>query len=78
MRTCVFALASQDRSDGLSNVGRRQHCQRYLVKQRLKRVVVPPIDDGYLNRQVSQRFGSIQAGKTAAHDDDSGAMVRGA
>jgi hypothetical protein len=69
-------LASEDGSNGLRNVGWRQHSQRYLVKQRLKSVVVPPIEDGYLNWQVSQRFGSIQASKPPTNDDHTGAVVR--
>ena len=45
-------LAAQDGADGLCDIGRRKHRQRHLVKQRLKGVVVAPVDDGYVHRQV--------------------------
>ena len=43
------ALMAQDGADGLGNVGGREHGQRHLIKQRLKEIMIAPIDQGYIN-----------------------------
>ena len=65
------ALVAQDGADGLSDVGRRKHCQRDLIEQRLKGVVIAAIDYGDVDRQACEPFCSVKAGKARADDDHS-------
>ena len=65
-------LAAQDGADGLGDVGRREHSQRHLVKQRLEGVMVAPIYHGYVHRQTGQSFGRVKAGKASADDHHAG------
>jgi hypothetical protein len=64
------ALAAQDGTDGLRDIGRRKYCQRYLVKKRLKDVMVAPVEHGDVDSQVGKTFGCVQAGKPGADDND--------
>ena len=63
---------AQDGADGLGDVGRRKHGQRHLVEQRLKSVVVAAVDDSDVDGQMREPLGRVQAGESAADDDDAG------
>ena len=70
------ALVAQDGADGLGNVGRRQHRQRHLVKQRLKGVMVAAIDHGDVDLQARDPFGRMDPRKACADDNDTGTAGR--
>ena len=43
------ALMAQNGADGLGNIGGREHSQRHLIKQRLKEIVIAPVDQRHIN-----------------------------
>ncbi len=71
-----IALMAQDGADGLGNVGGRQHRQRHLIEQGLEEVMIAAVDQGYIDGQVRQPGGGVQAGKASADDDHAGPAAR--
>ncbi len=76
MSTSVLGWLAQDGADGLGDVGRGEDGEGHLVEQRLKGVVVAAVDEGDVDGQLGQAFGGVDAGKTAADDDDARACGR--
>ena len=62
------ALVAQDGADGLGDVGRRKHRERHLVEQRLKQMMIAPVDHGDIDRQVRQARGRVEAGEASTDD----------
>ena len=63
-------MIAQNRTNRPCNLRRRQHRQRNLVQQRLKRVIVLAVDHGNVDRQVGQSLCRMNAAKAASKDDD--------
>ena len=63
-------LRPQDMPDRPGHVRRRQRRGGHLVEQRLKAVMVLPVDKGDVGRRAAQRAGSRQAAKACADDDN--------
>src|SRR5581483_3318832 len=61
-------LVPQNRTDRLCNVGRRKHSQGHLIEKRLKEMVIPAIDNRYIDVEMGQRPRRMDAGEPAAHD----------
>jgi hypothetical protein len=61
---------AQNAADGLGDVGRRKHGKRDLIKQWLKDVMVAAVDEGDVDREVSEPFGCVEPGESATDDDD--------
>ena len=55
-----------------------KHRQRHLIKQGLKEVMIAAVDHGYIDGQVREAGGRVQAGKASADDDHAGTAARGA
>ena len=49
-----YSAGAAECPDRLRNVRRRKHRQRHLVKQRLKQVIVAPVEHRHVHRQVRQ------------------------
>ena len=47
-----IALIAQQVPNGRGNFGRGQHGRRHLIQQRLKQVMIRPIDQHYFDRDV--------------------------
>ena len=62
-------LAAQNPPDGRGNVTRRQPGRGHLVKERLKHVVVAPVDEGHPHWGPPQRPRRIKPRKTAPNDN---------
>ena len=62
-------LPRENTADRSGDVGRRQGRGRDLVQQRLKQMMVAPIDERDPNRRPPERPRRTQAGETAADDD---------
>ena len=54
----------------MSNVSRRQHGERYLVKQRLKSVMIATVDNGYIYRKIAQRHRRVESTKSRTDNND--------
>src|ERR1700686_1119184 len=67
---CIPLLA-QDSADRGSNLTWCQYRRCHLIKQRLKEVVVGPVDHNNFGRGISQSPGGGQPAETAADDHDS-------
>jgi hypothetical protein len=67
-RISLFLQKSTDRRRYLS---RRQHGCRHLIEQRLKEVVIRPINDKDFRVRVPQRFCGRKPCKPGAYDHDS-------
>ena len=67
---------AQDGADGLGDVGGREHGQRHLIKQRLKEVVIAPVDQRHIDGQVRETFGRVETGEASADDDYAGTARR--
>ena len=57
-------------ADRPSNFGRRKRRRRDLIKQRLKKVVVPLIDHGDINGCSLQILHGLKSAETRADNDD--------
>src|SRR5215469_8470872 len=57
-------------ADRLSDIARGQASSRNLIEQRLKQVMIGPIDECDIGTLVSQSFCGIQPSKPAANDHD--------
>ncbi len=62
-------LLAQDGADGLGDIGRGQDGERHLIEQGLERVMIAPIDDGHIHRELGESDGCVKATKAAAYDD---------
>ena len=60
----------QDAADRRGDIGGRERRGRHLVEQRLKEVVVAPVDDGHTQRSARKPLGGGKAAEPCAHDDD--------
>lgn len=54
----------------MGDVGRREHGGSHLVEQRLKQVVVDPVDESYRHGLSGQGFGGIQPAETSPDNDN--------
>src|SRR4029077_20663959 len=63
-------LVPQYSTDWRTDLGRTQHRCRHLIKQRLKQVVICPIDQDITRRRVVESFGSSQTTETSAYNHD--------
>ena len=59
-------LAPHRRADRRADVGRRKRGGRDLVEERLKDVVVPPVDDRHRDRRPGERLRGGEAAEAAA------------
>ena len=57
-------MLAQNPADRRGNVGRGKRRGRDLIKQRLKEMIIGPVDHGHLHRLVGQALGRLQATKT--------------
>ncbi len=71
---CV-ALAPDQASNRPGDVGRRQPSRRHLVKQRLKEVMVLPVDQGDVRRRLGEPLRDSEAGEASADDDYARALT---
>ena len=62
-------LVTQDRANGLCDVGWGEYSERHLVEQRLKGVVVASIDNCHIDGQVPQPKGGVDTCKSCTHND---------
>ena len=66
-------LAAQNGADGLGDVRRGEHGEGYLVKQRLKGVVVAAVNYRYVDGEPCKAVSGVDAGKATADDNHAGA-----
>ncbi len=71
---CV-ALAPDQATNRSSDVGRRQPGGRHLIEQRLKEVMVLPVDQGDVRRRFGKPLRDSEAGEASAHDDHARALT---
>src|SRR4029079_3269434 len=64
---CI-SMSSQYFADWRTHLRRREYCGRYLVKKRLKNMMVRPVNENDFDRRFPQGFGRSQPAKTAADD----------
>jgi hypothetical protein len=72
---CIVLLP-QDMPDRPGNLRRRQRSGRDLIEQRLKAVVVLPIDQGHVDGRARQCLRRHEAAEARADDDDLGTLLR--
>src|SRR5690606_6593791 len=63
-------LMPKNPPDRCGDIARRQSRRRHLIEQRLKHVVVAPVDQQDLGGGLSESLGRGQAAETTADDDD--------
>src|SRR5882724_2479786 len=63
----VFLLP-QNSADWRTHLGWREHRGRYLIKKRLKHVMVRSVNENDFDRRFAKGFGRSQTTKTAADD----------
>ena len=68
-------LMTEDPADRRRDVAGRQPGRRDLIEERLKDVVVAPVDEQNIDRRVTKCFCGVEPAETAADDDD--ARTRG-
>jgi hypothetical protein len=71
-------LFAHDGSDRNSDLARRQARHRDLVEQRLKQVVVLPVDQGDVDIGLGQRTSTRQAAESTAYDHNMFTLAHGA
>src|SRR5437899_7204895 len=64
---CIF-MSSQHFADWRTHLRRREHGGRYLVKKRLKNMMVRSVNENDFDRRLAKGFGRSQTTKTAADD----------
>jgi hypothetical protein len=69
-------LPPEDPANGRRDVARRQPGGRDLIEQRLKHVVIAPIQDRDLYRLSSQRTRRVQAAEAAADNQHTGHLFQ--
>ena len=62
-------LVTQDRANGLCDVGWGEYSERHLVEQRLKGVVVASIENCHIDGHVPQPTGGVDTCKSCTHND---------
>lgn len=70
-------LARQDRANRPGDVGRCEPGRRDLIQQRLKQVIVLPVDEHDIGACPGERLRGEQAAETRADNDDAGGHSRG-
>src|SRR4029077_7010981 len=63
-----ISMSSQYFADWRTHLRRREYCGRYLVKKRLKNMMVRPINENDFDRRIAKGFSRSQTTKTAADD----------
>jgi hypothetical protein len=63
-------LVPKDVADRRSDVPLGENPRRELIEQRLKQVVIRPVDDGDLDIGAAQRFRGKESAESAADDHD--------
>src|ERR1700734_3218359 len=63
-------MPGENATDGLGDVRGREDGEGYLVKKRLKDVVVAAVNDGEIDGQFAQRAGCVDSCEASADDDD--------
>jgi len=69
-------LLSQHVPDGPGDLGRRQRRGRHLVQQRLKAMMILPIDDDHVDGNPAERLRGFEATEACTHDDDPRTLLR--
>ena len=64
-------LVAQNRPDRLRDVGRRQHRQRHLVEQRLKKMMIASVHHRHIHVQMRQPSRRVNPAKPSAHNHHS-------
>src|SRR5207244_6251787 len=64
---CIF-MSSQYFADWRTHLRRREYGCRYLIKKRLKNMMVRPVNENDFDRRFAKGFGRSQATKSAADD----------
>jgi hypothetical protein len=64
-----IALAPEQMTDRRGDVARRQRGRRHLIEQRLKEMMIRPVDHRDADRRVPQGARGGQSSEAAAHDD---------
>ena len=67
--TSVFEVA-QDAPDRRGDIRGRKRRGRNFVKERLKKMVIGPVDNGDADRFVAELFRRFKATKAGSHDHD--------
>jgi hypothetical protein len=70
-----IGLAAQDAADGRRDIGGREARRRHLIEQRLEQIVVAPVDDGHIDRNLGQGLRGGQAAKSCPQDHHAMAPV---
>jgi hypothetical protein len=68
----ALPLVREDRSHRPGDIGRRQRAGGDLVEQRLKAVMVHPIDERDANRRPRHRLCGLEPAETRANNDNAG------
>ncbi len=68
-------LVAKNPPDRGGDVGGRQAGGSHLIEQRLKQMIIVPIDHDHVERRIPQRLGGGKARKTCADDHDALAML---
>jgi hypothetical protein len=63
-------MMPQNRSDRSSDLAGGEAGSRHLIEERLKGMMIFPIDDGHAYRCASQRLGSAQPPEARSHNHD--------
>ena len=61
---------AEDAADGSCDVGRRKRRGRDLIQERLKQVVICPIDHGHTHRFSTKHLGCFETAETGANNHD--------
>src|SRR5215472_6881911 len=68
-------LFSQNSADWGADLGRGKHRRRYLIKKRLKQMMIGPINESDMDRRLAKGFCRSQAAKPAADDHYVGCVI---
>src|SRR5687767_6198887 len=69
------AIAAEDLPDGLGNVRGRKRRRRDLIKERLEKVVVLPVDQRDRHIRAAERARNFNPPEAAADDDDAWGLL---
>ena len=62
-------IASEDLPDWNGDLGGRDECGGHLIKKRLERVMVLPVNESDANGSVAEMAGGVESAKAATDDD---------
>ncbi len=70
-----ITLFAQNLANGRGDIRWRQNRGRHLIEQRLKKVMIRPVEQQKRCRHPGKAFCGIEPGKTAANNDHPGKFV---